>query len=92
MTQNEIQVNQMRLKLLTKLAKTSYNNSCYETYASLAQLVEQQTLNLMVGGSTPLWRTKMIERVRTYNSYSLLINSILLCTNNNRKELEDGYI
>jgi len=34
----------------------------------------------------------MIERVRTYNSYSLLINSILLCTNNNRKELEDGYI
>ena len=54
MTQNEIQVNQMRLKLLTKLAKTSYNNSCYETYASLAQLVEQQTLNLMVGGSTPL--------------------------------------
>ena len=50
------------------------------------------TLNLMVGGSTPLWRTKMIERVRTYNSYSLLINSILLCTNNNRKELEDGDI
>ena len=29
-----------------------------EFYAPLAQLVEQQTLNLMVGGSTPLWRTK----------------------------------
>ena len=46
--QNEIQVNEMRLKLLTKLAKTSYNNSCYETYASLAQLVEQQTLNRVI--------------------------------------------
>ena len=26
-------------------------------FAPLAQLVEQQTLNLMVGGSIPLWRT-----------------------------------
>lgn len=42
-------------KLLTKLLKANYNNNCYKnTYASLAQLVEQQTLNLMVGGSTPL--------------------------------------
>lgn len=27
-------------------------------YAPLAQLVEQLTLNQMVGGSNPLWRTK----------------------------------
>ena len=27
------------------------------SYAPLAQLVEQLTLNQMVGGSNPLWRT-----------------------------------
>ena len=30
--------------------------------APLAQLFEQQTLNLMVGGSIPLWRTTTIKK------------------------------
>ena len=29
------------------------------SYAPLAQLVEQLTLNQMVGGSNPLWRTRV---------------------------------
>ena len=33
-------------------------------YAPLAQLVEQLTLNQMVGGSNPLWRTNDVS-VRT---------------------------
>lgn len=42
---------------MTNKDQRSYNNNVPN--APLAQLVEQQTLNLMVGGSTPLWRTKM---------------------------------
>ena len=33
--------------------------------APLAQLVEQQTLNLMVGGSIPLWRTITIIKSKS---------------------------
>ena len=38
-------------------------------HAPLAQLVEQQTLNLMVGGSTPLWRTTLFKK----NNFNLLL-------------------
>ena len=31
-------------------------------HALLAQLVEQLTLNQMVGGSTPSWRTNLIKQ------------------------------
>ena len=43
---------------IDKNKKKVYNKNVQIKYAPLAQLVEQQTLNLMVGGSTPLWRTK----------------------------------
>ena len=37
--------------------KRYYNKKVKFIYAPLAQLVEQLTLNQMVGGSTPLWCT-----------------------------------
>ena len=49
-------------------------------YAPLAQLVEQQTLNLMVGGSNPLWRTIYSDfryKIKYLKSIFLLIFVIL---------------
>ena len=45
------------------------------SYAPLAQLVEQLTLNQMVGGSNPLWRTKVSKRGFLYHVFLFFIKS-----------------
>ena len=51
-------------KWLDNNEKRAYNRQAKKQYsnAPLAQLVEQQTLNLMVGGSIPLWRTIFLSK------------------------------
>ena len=44
-------------RTIDKMTKKDYNENVRNKHAPLAQLVEQLTLNQMVGGSTPLWRT-----------------------------------
>ena len=44
-------------RTIDKMTKKDYNENVRNKHAPLAQLVEQLTLNQMVGGSNPLWRT-----------------------------------
>ena len=41
-------------------------------YGPLAQLVEQETLNLFVAGSTPAWFTKSVLDFRRYIRYDII--------------------
>ena len=49
--------------------------------APLAQLVEQQTLNLMVGGSIPLWRTITIIKINLNIEKNIRFIFLFLNTN-----------
>lgn len=78
-------------KLLTIREKNNIIKKSYN-YAPLAQLVEQQTLNLMVGGSIPLWRTIDLSNFKIQINLFFYLKSNLKRKNNEKIYKESKQI